>query len=62
MESRRGRLSDEGELQSTPTRQYRHLNTHSNPTVEHVYSALLQRLAVQILHFNDDSYCEGDEE
>lgn len=61
MESCRGRLSHECELQSAPARSCNPIAAPANPTSKHAYSELLQRLAIQILHFNDNQDCEGDE-
>lgn len=61
MESRRGRLNNECELQSAPARSCNPIGAPANPTSKHAYTELLQRLAIQILHFNDSRDCEGDE-
>jgi len=59
MESRRGRLSNECELLSAPTCSCNRIDTSDNLPAVHAYTELLQRLAIQILHFNDNQDCEG---
>lgn len=61
MESRRDRLSNECELQRIPARSHKPISAPTNPISEPPYKELLQHLASQILHFNDEAYREGDE-
>jgi hypothetical protein len=61
MESRRDRLSNECELESAPARSCNPIGAPANQTSKHAYTELLQRLAIQILHFNDSQNCKGDE-
>lgn len=61
MESRRNPLNAERDPQRPSAHKLDRKDASPKPPAVHAYTELLQRLAIQILHFNDDGDYTGGE-